>query len=382
MQTGVRYRSHAGAAPRLTRPALTLLAILATLSPHGFAEPIPDAMRRLPNLYSSDEGLIRSVDLSGRLQADAAWYDADQGEFDDILWRRFRFGFKSALAHDLLLHVEADFNLNESPDDWYNKLTEAYIGWDPGQHLELRLLKHSAGFTLDGATSSKRLLTLQRNNITNNLWFTEEYFTGFSASGVLRDNWHYRAGVFSGDGDAEISVSEGGVFVLASVGYDLADTLGLQQALLRLDYVNNEEDRENNTREFSDILSLSSQWEGERWGFRSDLAWGRGYFDQSDIRGLSLMPFFKQSELLQWVFRYTYLSSEDDNGLRFHRYEREIVAGRGDEYKEAYLGLNLFFNKHKVKWQTGLQYTSMEDAAGDGGEYAGWGLTTGLRLYW
>ncbi len=333
-------------------------------------------------LYSSDQGLVRSVDLSGRLQWEAAWFDADQGDFDDTRWRRFRFGFKSALANDWLVHIEGDFDLNEAAGDWYNKLTEAYVGWNPGPGLDLKILKHSAGFTLDGATSSKRLLTLQRNNLTNNLWFTEEYFTGISAQGSVGNQLQYRAGVFSADGEAEVGIAEGGTFYLASLGYDGAAALGIDEALVRLDYVNNEADRDNNTRDFGDVLSLSSQWQAGALGLRTDLAWGRGYFEQSDIRGLVLMPFYNSSDLLQWVLRYTWLDSDDANGLRLHRCEREIVGGRGDRYREVYAGLNLFFYGHKLKWQTGLQYASMDDAAGDGGKYAGWGLTTGLRIYW
>jgi phosphate-selective porin OprO/OprP len=42
----------------------------------------------------------------------------------------------------------------------------------------------------------------------------------------------------------------------------------------------------------------------------------------------------------------------------------------------------VFFYGHKLKWQTGLQYTRMDDEADDGGEYDGWGITTGLRIYW
>lgn len=40
--------------------------------------------------------------------------------------------------------------------------------------------------------------------------------------------------------------------------------------------------------------------------------------------------------------------------------------------------------RHATLYQSdqGLQYTTMDDAASDGGEYDGWGLTTGLRLYW
>ena len=94
------------------------------------------------------------------------------------------------------------------------------------------------------------------------------------------------------------------------------------------------------------------------------------------------MPYYGFNPRIQAVLRYTYVSSADDNGVRLPRYENKIVDGRGNEYDELYAGLNVYFYGHKLKWQTGLEYASMKDDANDGGEYEGWGLSTGLRLYW
>ena len=102
------------------------------------------------------------------------------------------------------------------------------------------------------------------------------------------------------------------------------------------------------------------------------------------------MPFYSFNEHHQAVLRYTFITSSDDNGVRLNRYENRIVDSdlesfdndRGNRYNEIYAGYNLFFYGHKLKWQTGLQYTTMQDDADDGGEYSGWGLSTGLRMYW
>ena len=336
-------------------------------------------------LYESDQGLVRSFDLSGRLQAESYWFDADEGDADDMTWRRFRFGFKSRLAGDMVVQLEGDFDLNEGSEDWYTRLTDAYVGYNPGDHLDLRVLKHSLGFTLDGATSSKKLLTLQRNNLTNNLWATDEYFTGLSAMGVVGEKGSYRVGVFSTDPSDEVDIEDGSYLVLIAAGYDFAEMFAVDSARFRLDYVYTDEDEDAGTAEFEQVVSLSSQWqwgEAGQWGLWTDLAAGEGFLSQSNIWGFSFMPIYNHSEHMQWVVRYTYLDSEDDNGLRLGRYEKEIVGGEGDEYNEIYGGFNLFFYGHKLKWQTGIQYTKMDDAAGDGGRYDGWGLTTGLRASW
>jgi phosphate-selective porin OprO and OprP len=82
------------------------------------------------------------------------------------------------------------------------------------------------------------------------------------------------------------------------------------------------------------------------------------------------------------VGRYTYIQGEDVNTLRFSKWESAVESGKGDEYNEAYIGLNYFFYGHKLKLQTGLSYATMHDRAGDGGDYAGWNWTTGLRISW
>lgn len=330
-----------------------------------------------PNSQSLDK-----LALSGRLQAETAFFDADQGDYDDSRWRRFRFGFKASLFQHWVFHMEGDFDLNNEPGDNYSRLTDSYIGWYPNKRLAVKVLKQSAGFTLDGATSSKKLLTLQRNNLTNNLWFTAEYFTGATISGTALDDWKYKAGVFSSADSDEISDFDASYFSLLSLGRDFSSQLGLKQATVRLDYIYNDEDAEANTRDFSHVVSLSSQWQQGNWGLRTDLSAGDGYDGQSDIWGLVIMPFYDFTQHLQAVLRYSYISSKDDNGIRLGRYENEVVSGRGDDYREFYTGFNVFLYGHKLKWQTGLQYTIMDDSADDGGEYDGWGVGTGLRVSW
>ena len=366
---------------------LVLSLALQTLSPGATAQAADessfDRVWSHATLYENrDSGFVQKFALSGRLQAEAAWFDADEGDFDDTTWRRFRFGFLSQFVHDWRLNVEADLDLNESRRDWYRGLTDAYVAWRPDESTEVKILKQSAGFTLDGATSSKKLLTLQRNNLTENLWFTEEYFTGFTLKRDFNSQRFYKVGVFASDGDKEIGVTGASYFLLASLDYALDTGPKLDEATIHLDYVYNDKDAEANTPELSHVASLSTRWRAGAWNLHTDLAFADGHFDQSDLWGLVLMPFYDVSEMVQLVGRYTYLSSDDDNGLAFNRYEDEISQGEGDKYYEIYAGLNLFFYGHKLKWQTGLQYTRMNDESDDGGEYDGWGLTTGLRVSW
>jgi phosphate-selective porin OprO/OprP len=123
-------------------------------------------------------------------------------------------------------------------------------------------------------------------------------------------------------------------------------------------------------------------FETERWGVRTDLSAAQGYLGQSDLLGFIVMPFYNLRNSNQLVLRYTYVDSDDPNGIRFGRYERELEKGRGDDYRELYAGINHYWYGHKLKLQSGLQYADMSDRAGDGGAFTGWSWTTGFRISW
>lgn len=352
------------------------------LSPAQEAEPLLDNIWQHATLYeNSDNPYIQKFAFSGRLQADYVNFEADQGNHEEFRWRRLRMGFTSRFWEDFIMRVEADFDLNSDAE--YQRVTDGYISWNPTGHWSIKALKHSAGFTLDGATSSTKLLTPERNNLTNNLWFDVEYFTGLSVAGTAHGNWHYKAGVFASDGDKQLSDFNSGSFVLLSLGYSLADTMDFQTALVRLDYINNEDHPDAATRELEQVVSLVSEWEQGAWGLRTDLSAAQGFGEQSDLWGLVVMPYYTWSPMFQFVGRYTYIHSSDHNGVRLSRYEKDITGVRGDEYREYFAGVNVYFYGHKLKWQTGVGWARMEDGADDGGAYDdGWGLTTALRVYW
>lgn len=371
-------RSHLGV-------ALTLLAVCFHLSTRqALAEESGyDRVWNHQRLYEGgSDSFFQSFVLSGRFQLDYAFLEEGQRSHDEFNLRRLRLGFKTTFLNDFTLHVEGEFNPQEA-DPLYQRLTDAKVAWKANDATRLIVGKHSAGFTLDGLTSSKRLITIDRNNLTNNIWYSQEYIPGISVKGEVR-GLIYHAGLFtSGDSNRELGAFNAGQFVLLTLGHDFADALGAQEALLRFSLVDNEPDPDNGfTRDLENIASLTWVYEVDRWGFRGDVSTATGYLGQSDISGVVLMPFLNLSDKLQLVFRYTMLDSDDVNGVRFTRYESVVEKGRGDHYDEAYLGVNYYFYGHELKWQSGVQYVEMEDRASDGGEYRGWSATTGLRLSW
>jgi phosphate-selective porin OprO and OprP len=333
-------------------------------------------------LYTASDTFVRSVQLSGRFQVDQAYVDSGNEEHSETNLRRMRLGVKVAFLEHFLLHAEAEYDPQDG-EPVYQRLTDAYVAWSPSNALELTIGKHGAPFTMDGMTSSKELLAIDRSNLANNIWFTEEYIPGISVAGEL-GKITYHAGRFSsGDIDRGFGDSNGGEFFLGTIGYDFASMFGAKKAQLNFNYVDNEPHPSNGfTRPLEQVVSVNFDFETERWGVRADLSTAQGYLGQSDLLGFMLMPYYNLRNSNQLVWRYTYVDSDDPNGVRFGRYEREIENRRGDNYREFYFGINHYWYGHRLKLQSGLQYADMTDRAGDGGAYTGWSWTTGFRISW
>jgi phosphate-selective porin OprO/OprP len=365
-----------------------------TTSREGYA-PIRDAATEFfdrvwgyTTLYDDpDNRVVQNLSLVGRFQLDYAVYDANRGSYDKLQVRRLRVGGNSRFLSDFTLHGEVDFEVDCDDGDIcndgsYEGLTDAYLGWRPSEAFELKVGKVSAPFTLDGATSSKRLITLERNNLTNNLWFPVEYHSGGSIAGRV-DEWVYRVGAYSSATKKEFGRFDGGFFLLFSFEYDLSKRLDVPEFEISADYVYNEEDEDNvATRSLTHVVSLRARFDSGKWGFRADLSGGRGYEDQRDLFGLAIVPFYHITRNVQIVARYTHLSSAGNNGIRLARWDDRVSSDRGGAYDEIFGGFNWFLYGHDLKLQTGFKYSVLSNLAGGRSNYRGWGWTNGLRIAW
>jgi phosphate-selective porin OprO/OprP len=391
------------AASRSPIPFALLAALCASLHA-GTPEPVleqapPDAAG--PSIYdriwgalvlykNPENPVIQEFKIRGRQQNEWFYFDNHDTEDSDLINRRTRIGFEAEFFGSLTAHAEADLDLQD-PHPLYNKITDAYLEWSPSEAFHLIAGKHGMKFTLDGATSSTALITIDRSQIANNLWSPEEYLPGITATGKWA-HFCYNLGYFSsGAATTEFGEFDAGSLGMVSLGYDFGHLLSLDRALLRADYVYQDEDYRNGTgkpnpftRNHEMVGSINLQVEEGRFSFGADVAGARGYFSQPDLFGVQVMPalYLDKAKAFQAVLRYTYLKSDDVNGIRFARYENRLESGRGDEYNEFYAGLNWYLYGHKLKLQAGVQYATMDDEAEDGGNYDGWGVTTGLRISW
>lgn len=343
-----------------------------------------DNIWKFSQWYKNDSNpVVQGVQFTGRFQHDFVIVNADQGPtHEESNVRRLRVGLKSKLFRNFTLHGEVELNPQETTPV-YTRLTDVYLQWSKRRDLRLTAGKHAAPFTVDGATSSKELLTIDRSNLANNMWFPQEYFPGISAAGE-RSNWIYHAGIYSsGRANKEFGQFNGSVFTLAVIGHNFAEAIEMKEALLTANYVFQNPDVNNTfTRQLHHTFSANLRLEDDRWGLRSDFTAASGYLSQSDLWGTMVMPFFNVTKDLQAVARHTYLKSDNPNGVLPATYENRVVPGRGDRYNELYLGANYYFYGQKLKVQTGLQFADMNDIANDGGTYSGVSWTTGLRASW
>jgi phosphate-selective porin OprO and OprP len=170
--------------------ALSAAAYAPTVHAADSPDPKPDPsifdkIWSYTDLYKNEKNpVVQRVQFTGRFQLDYALVDADQGDHDEWNIRRFRMGAKAKLFQDFTLHGEVDLNPQE-PRPMYTRLTDAYLSWSRSKTLVATIGKHSAPFTMDGSTSSKELIAIDRSNLANNLWFSNEYFPGVSVAGQM-----------------------------------------------------------------------------------------------------------------------------------------------------------------------------------------------------
>lgn len=371
----------------MTRAILGLLLLLvAGGTVHAQTKepnPYDKLWGRFTTIYKNDTNpAVQQVLFTGRFQHDFVVLDADQGDVEESNIRRVRIGPRVTFLRNYLFHAEVEVNPQER-NPFYMRFTDLYVQWTKNSRFVVTVGKQGAPFTGDGATSSKDLLTIDRSNLANNIWFPQEYMPGISVSGRSAP-WIYRGGVYSsGAMNREIGNFSGDYFTLALIGYDLARPLGAKEAVLTGNYLYQHPDRDNTfTRQLEHVLSVHFRLEDDLWGLRTDVSTADGYLGQSDMNAVTVMPFYNITPKLQAVGRYTWIGSDEPNGVRLATYESRLVGGRGDEYNELYLGANYFFYGHRLKVQTGLQWAEMSDTANDGGAYSGVSWTTGLRIGW
>ena len=333
----------------------------------------------IPQLYSdSDSLLVSDLKLIGRYQWQYADLNSDQGDWSDSESRRVRLGTEAkVVGGDWKL--KGEININDDFSPFYKSLEEAYIKYQGNDALNVTIGKQKPAWSYEQSTSSRKILTFERSLLVNQL--SPKKTTGISANGSI-ENWNYVLGIYNGNINEEFGdLDHSGEFALASIGYDYSKDSDFDKAAWRLDWLHNKDETNNAAKPYKNSISLNHALTQGAFTLNTDLMHAGGYSDNA--YGIVFLPAYEISDKLQLVARYTYASNDGD-GLRAQkRYERKVSltdSGYGEDYQSYYLGLNYYINDHKLKLMTGIEYADM-DGGNDGGEFSGWTLFSGLRLY-
>jgi phosphate-selective porin OprO/OprP len=340
------------------------------------SESLFDKIWAIPSIYkNNDNAFLQEFKIIGRYQGQYANVESDQGDYSDWENRRWRIGAQAKLFN--MMKLVGQIGINDDFDPFYRLIDEAYVQFDLGVG-KLSVGKHKPKFTHEYSTSSRYISTFERSLLVNRVAPLKS--AGATWAGKAGD-YRYSLGLFSGDGNREFGDFNQGVFSLVTVGRDLdfADwTLG---------YLYNGEQEGINARgayqhSFSNALVFGGDGP---FKVGTDLIYASGFED--DAYGVVILPTYDISDRLQLVGRYQYAHGNNDSLVAQGRYELAAQVpnlsdrGRGEDYNAIYAGLNYFIYGDKLKLMSGIEYSDLSDGGNDGGDFNGWSVFAGVRMF-
>ncbi len=359
-----------------------------------------------------DNSVLQEFSLQGRLQAQTIFGKSDGDSFNtsdlkdsndtkelnndgvwgnDIEVRRARLGFKSKWFQNWKLEgqidVDTDGHDKNGDESFYKGVYDFYLTYAQSEALNISAGKTKVKFGREQEISSKEILTIERS-VVSNLLFPGE-LTGVWASGKgIQDHWLYEAGVYGNDRVREFSKFSSGAIMLGKIGYDYASHVGLDSAVASFQFMHNSQPdlskiespnwNGSATPAFSDSIALTNDIVQGRFGLTTDVLYGFGDANQSDVFGLSVIPSYYIADGLQLVGRLQFASAKEADGLKLpSRYEGLAASpdAVGNTYTSAYIGLNYYIHGHKLKLMNGIEYSHL-----GGGDYDGYTLQSSLRF--
>lgn len=336
--------------------------------------------------YEDDEAdVVQAFSLVGRYHGQYWAVEATPDRADGWENRRIYLGAEARLLHQVT--VQAQIKVSDDFDPFYDGLYQAFVVWSAGEAFEVGVGRMDFLFAgLERSLSSTKIVAFERGLLVNQLLPSE--VVGVVAHGAA-GKFTYRAGVFSGSVEEELTEFRGGFGTVTGAGVELP--LFYQTGALHLDYLFNNGNPANNALEpYEHTVSLWHQGQAGAFALGVDLTWARGLEDRPGVFGVTVLPtvvlgrdLLRKGDALQAVLRCQFAVSDGDNGLELQpRYEQRVVPqGFGDAYHAVYAGLNYLIFGDRLKLMAGVEYASMRDAARDGGEFDGWTYLAGVRLY-
>lgn len=331
-----------------------------------------NTLKSVGKLYKdSSNPYIQEVSLFGRFQYQTAYHEGESFtgvESDDTHSeiRRTRLGLKVKALNGL--QIKANVNLEDGGDKdlgfGYTNFDTATISYKfgdlgPVSDFGLSYGRHKHTFTQEAHTSSKKLKTVERSNISN-LFYGSDRPTGLVASGKVSDV-KLKLGVYSTDTNAAGRNNE----FIGGWNDGIAYYLNAKWNKFNFDFLKSNVDTGEDDLFGQDwATSLAYNTELAGWDFMANAVYGK-LSNGDSAYGLVLMPSkFIVEDKVEFVARYQYAGSSGDNLRLTSRYARNVEGGRGDSNHTLYAGLNYYFCGNNSKIQTGVEYETLDNEAG------------------
>lgn len=405
-------------------------------------------------LYENEDNcLIQMVKIAGRYHGQ--YYSQSLEHTSGQHWganywehRRFRLGIDIDFLNDFTFFN--NWNISDSSrngsgfrdhageglheGDFFGTIDEMYIKWDPScgalddMGFSLTVGKQKQKITREFSTSSKRILTIERSHIVNEVadkkpWGVQVGLKAFGA----KHKFGYWLGGFEnsyGEGPANpnrdphwLAFEDGRHGASYNLEYELSDNTSLF-----FDYVftNNDNGRQSpqglntdesalNAYNHTFAIGTETEWDlghcDRKAGLITDIIWGVDREDDSntglanvagfndaiesgeDTFGFVVLPYYDITERLQLVAKYSYASLS-----RLQRTQRRDNVGNTPRFNledvhTFYAGLNYYICDHNLKIMAGYEHLSAaihegSAAAVDNGGLTGDSWMIGVRTYW
>jgi len=365
--------------------------------------------------YKNDNSsFITEMKIFGRFQAQYASIDGDDingNSFDDDYdtVRRFRLGTKIKFFNgfELLgranLVTDSRHNMNGVRDFAYQNWDELKLSYTFKDVTGLDKLtasygRHKISMGHESHTSSKKIKTVERSAISNKIYGNR--YTGFTLAAEKGD-WNGTLGILSLDDSPGIgSWDHGNAIYLSS-----AHKVGNGNLVFDFFY-NLDTSKRAGTRGYDEVgvgykwaTSVSYETKLSNWnlminaiyGDNGDTTYAGAKNRSGNFYGFVIMPStYLIEDKLEFVTRYAYQGSSDDQGIRTNsRYFRAIHhggnvnGGRGDSHHSVYAGLNYFLCGHNSKVMVGVEYETLDtpNAGGTRNDADATTLWAAYRLY-
>ena len=332
-------------------------------------------------LYEGESGFIKEIALTGRYHGQHISQQEDVGGvtsngFHQWQTRRARLGLDIEFSNGVSFFSSLNVSDGDGTsgaftrDRFFNDFDEVGIEWETDL-FAITVGRHKQKITREFSTSSKRIKTIERSHIVNEVSGQKAWCVtvGFETGEIKHaiGSW-----VTGHDGDWNLPRFESRGALSYQVEVPLSDATDFH-----FDYVftNNSGGTVNgsgnapdgNDAPYGHVFAIGTESEWGRLGLVTDLILG---FDRegqgssggsnaipagNDTWGFVVMPTYEITEKLEAVVKFSYM--DEGRNQRTQRYpSRQNV----ENYSTIYAGLNYYICKDKLKVMGGYEHATGE----------------------